>query len=1480
MVDLSGVAVRLYRKYISEDRADSGQQIPMLLSGDQAVAAVEGALCDSVVLGGDEKLEKTWWEQVDQDGSNAFNKPLSSIVTHSARAALASATGLSLAGQRAATFVTGQNVGATQDLLFSASGRHLPLVIHLTNLAMSGHGIAPGTGHEGYHLSSDSGCFMLFAENVQQVADFTFIARRVAETALIPGLVVMDADETARSVQDISLLNPTQILEFIGPADGMIDTPTVAQKLLFGDTRVMVPRWHDVDRPVVAGAVFDAEGYAMGAAATTAYFEQALGATLELAFQEFARLSGRRYGGLGTVNLDGADSVLILQGAACEVAAAVSAALPKTGVLGIRSLRPFPDQLLMQSLKGKQNLIVLERLSPPPGTGPPLLREIVQSLTRTRSMEARRIELPRVHSVFYGIGGAPLRAADLALLPTHLRRQEPSTIHLGIDFDAHSSHPKRQVLLHELKRAYPEAVNSGLRASDGLPRIAGKGTISMAVKSTGSRRLMADVASILHRILAGAVRIRSHDGADFLIHSTTGVRDAGDDVALDIACADFGPIDAGLVSQLREGGIMLVPALPSEQLGKMFAASVRDIVRTRSIQIYTVPITTQSATEETTLGALCGVIVSSALAPLKSRKIQSTREDILRLAGQPDREDRMVQFKHGFNNIAAFELAELPPPDADVNSDGPAPVALRYLSASDDQFDSLPRFWNQTGIMYHNNEVGKLTPDPYLATGTIAPLSAIFRDFSDQRSVIPRIDPEKCTGCGKCWSSCPDSALAPVVISPAALIDHGIRQAGADSLRQFAKQLSARIISQTRKQEIESCAGDTLRQAYAWLSDKLDQTPERQQAVEEALDLVCNEIGSLPVCATEVFFAQAEAASKDSGELLSLVVNPDTCKDCGLCQEVCDDEAITFEPQRSENLEDARKAWNAWTTTPDTRSETIETALESTAQGSIAAINLSRYCLLSMAGGDAAEPGSGEKIALRMILSVTEFRQQPIANGFSDEVAGTNSEIVQEIQKLLAINLPEEDLDLLGKHVDSIKIPLVELSDLAGRVEASVHANPIDTARLSRLLDITRDLSDLHFRLTSGRQGLGRARFGLAIAPGTVARWAAAFPYNSFQAPVVLDFSNETPQIAAGLFEGHLRDASNSIALVRQARLEIDQPAGVEFARSSLAQLTWQDLSVGDRQICPPLLVVGNDETFAGEAIGQVLWSLGSDLPIKIISLVDLDLGIGHSRQDQDARSNMGLLAITGRSAFVAQTSFADSGHLYHSVTQALEYPGPALIRIHTPSPTRHGFEPRLTMERARQSVRSRAFPLFTYNPALTGVHGTRLDLAGNENPTGRWSDEETPCTVAHWAATERRFAEHFRQVRDDEANMVELHEFVELADRARKGKSAFITLDVDEEQIRLLVDAAMITATEASIDSWQVLQELAGLVTPFTAQVEEAVRQQVALEHEEEIAAVRETYERQIEELDASIKSDVAGRVRNQLLRLVNSASSKTEQQ
>ncbi len=1489
MVDLTEMAVQLYRRYLGDPHNAADNEIHALLTGDAAVAVVEGSLCQSAVLGGDENLGEAWWEHVRENGANVFNTPLTSIECSSARAALASATGLSLAGKRAAVFLTGHNIGAVQDLLFSASGRHLPLVMHLTNLTMSGHGIAPGSGHEGYHLSSDSGCFTLFAENVQQVADFTIIARQVAETVLIPGLVVMDADETARSAQDVTILNPRQIVDFIGPADGEIAAPTEAQRLLFGETRLAVPRWHDVDRPAAAGAYFDAPSYAMGAAGTAVFFEEALDAALESAFARFAEISGRRYNCVSSCNLDRADTVLVLQGASCEVAAAACRGMHRTGVVGITSLRPFPAQFLRQSLEGKTNVIVLERLSPAPGLQPPLLTEIHQSLMRaTAAPGARGQSLSVLHSAVYGVGGAPLRTADLALIPSHLRDTSPGTLHLGIDFEADTSHPKRQVLTHELRRAYSDIVNAGLRATD-VPRdIAQDGTVSVAVQAGRGVRhteLARDTAHILYDIMGGTVRSRSGRAiAESLTHSTTEIVDPGDDATLDVACVAIAdiptdPIDTAVLNRLRKGGTIVVSAGSPEQLADVFPAGLRKIAIGKSIRVCIAPASTHHI-NDALLGALFCTIVTRGLAPLKVRKVVSIRDDMLRLQDDGDRESRMTAFSSGLNDSEFLELDALPESDTDARMDAgmATPIALQQLAATDEQFDSLPRFWNQTGIMYQNNQVESMTPDPYLATGTIAPLSAIFRSHRHERSMIPNIDAERCTGCGRCWTGCPDSALAPVVIGPTALIDHGIRLSGGDALRQLANQLATRIMNETRRQNVGTCAEDMLRQAYAWLADKLEQTPERQQAFEEALGQVCDEIGPLPLCTAATYFERAENARKDGGEFLALVLNPDTCKNCGLCEEVCDEAAIKLVPQLDTDLAKAQQIWNIWAATPDTQSETIERVLASSELDSVSAINLSRYCLLSMAGGDGAEPGSGEKIALRMVLSTTEFRQQPIVQGFVDELASTSGAVVDEIQEILAMNLPEEELDILSKSVDSIRAPLVELSELARTVETSVHASPVDTARLTRLLSLAKQLSDQHWHLTSGRQGLGRARFGLTVAPGTVGRWASTFPYNSFQAPVVLDFSDETPHIAAGLLEGHLRDTCESIGLMRQARLEIDRPAGVEFERASLAQLTWQDLSAPERRICPPMLVVGNDGAFGGEGLANVLWSLSSDLPIKIISLVNLDLGIAQTHQTQDPRSNMGLVAIAGRSAFVAQTCIGDPEHLYRTVTQALEYPGPALIRIHTPSPARHGFETRHTIERSREAVRSRAFPLFSYDPDQEGVHGTRLDLSGNENVAGCWSDDEMPFTVAHWAATQGRFSHHFTEMPDDGVSAVELHEFLGLDDRGRRDKVAYVTMASEDVTTRLIVDEHMVRATEAAMDSWRVLQELAGIVTPFTSLVEKAVRDELQSEHEAEIAAVREDYERQIRELDASIRSDVAGRVRNQLLRLVQSGSLDTK--
>ena len=157
------------------------------------------------------------------------------------RGLVAAATGLALAGRRATAFLSGTDIAAAQDLLISAAGKHAPLVLHLATRAVTAHGSTLGSGQESVHLSADSGFFMLFAANVQEAVDFTCIARRVAEESLVPGMVIMDSGETALAVQDTRLLSPAQVDSFLGEAREQIESPTAAQRLLFGDTRRRVP---------------------------------------------------------------------------------------------------------------------------------------------------------------------------------------------------------------------------------------------------------------------------------------------------------------------------------------------------------------------------------------------------------------------------------------------------------------------------------------------------------------------------------------------------------------------------------------------------------------------------------------------------------------------------------------------------------------------------------------------------------------------------------------------------------------------------------------------------------------------------------------------------------------------------------------------------------------------------------------------------------------------------------------------------------------------------------------------------------------------------------------------------------------------------------------------------------------------------------------------------------------------------------------
>ncbi len=1384
------------------------------------------------------------------DGNTAVSLSEAAITSHAVhnaegpRGRVAAATGMALAGRRAAAFLSGTEIAASQDLLTSAAGKHAPLVLHLNTRALAAHGAALGSGHESVHLSADSGFFMLFAANVQEAIDFTYIARRVTEASLVPGMVVMDSEQTALAPQDTRLLSPAQVSGFLGSPRDQIESPTSAQKLLFGAMRRRVPAWHDLDEPALTGALFEPGSFALGAAARGPYFDAFVDESLQASFAAFAGKTGRQHEAVSNYRVDDASIVIMAQGSALETARVAADFVRerhkiKVGVLGIHVLRPFPSAAIGAALEQCKHVFVLERMASPLSGEPPLCREVRASLG-----QAQAGTRPACSPIVFGVGGLPLRVADLVELCARTDPPPATPVYLGLSFDDPSAEePKREVLLDALRRAYPDTAQLGIRAARGTSRLRKENTLSIAIQRTtgdDNEGLLGAAGAILQQLDGGRIRSRPaltwerwrDTQLDWLTHGDASLQDPGDEVVA----------DATLLSARSE------------------------VLLTDGTKTFHVPVDPDDTNaQEALLGGLFGVLQSAGLVDHKLRRIIAARRGLLETVPADRRDAMLASFQAGLEGVVERDGESTGTDPAASSWEGAVPAAVRHLARDDDHFASLPRFWDQTGILYRDGKTDRLTADPFLATGTMPPLSSTFHDTSGARTRLPVFDPSLCTGCGKCWTHCPDSAIGVVASSPAALIEAGIDRTGADAVRQVAAKLAARMISSNRKAEHPAPTfGEMLDEAYTWLKDKMPLPDERKQAIAEGIGEIRAAYGALPVAVTKPFFHDAEARKKDSAELLSVVVNPDACKSCGLCVSHCEPEALRGAAQDAAVLNHARDLWAVFTSTPDTASATLERVAEDPDVGAMAAILLSRYCQFALPGGDPAEAGSGEKIAVRMALSATEFQQQPIVQRFAKTLSEAGESVASLINETLSSTLAVDDLDAVSEKLRNTSSPRVDLQDLAESVGSGGGNHSVDTDLLLRLIDLSNSIATAHHRLIVGEHGLGRARYGLAIAGGSTAAWAGAFPHNPFQAPVLIDMSGDAAQLAAGLIEGHLQETTELIRLLRRARLEVDPPDGADWKREALASLCWQDLDPEEIALCPPLILVGSDEMLAGQGLSQLIWLLNSGLPVKVLVLSELDFGL-LEEQTNNPRANLGLLALAQRKAFVAQTSIADTAHFAESLLHALRHAGPALVQAYAPSPRRHGFAPRESLAQAQRAVDCRALPLFRYDPAAEGVFGSRISLDGNPE------DSQPSQTLADWALGQTRFASGFTTLADDAASPLPLPEWLRLNVASRKGKTPFVaTLDGDDEH-RHAVSRRLAEASAECLANWQTLQELAGIVTPFTERLEQDIRADLASEHEAALAAQKKASEAEIRDIREKTQAEIASTIRSRLLQLAS---------
>src|SRR5438128_1624930 len=353
---------------------------------------------------------------------NVFGQQKIAVECEGEHAAQGGATAYSVAGRRTVNFTSGQGIVYAMEQYYHAPVKFSTMVLEVGARALTKHALNVHCGHDDFYAALDTGWTMLMARDAQQAADQGVILRKVNELTLNPGMNIQDGMLTTHSERTYLAPEAELLREFLGAPDDLIDCPTPAQIELFGPKRRRVPQMIDLKNPVLLGPVQNQEHHMNGVVGRRNNFNEPILGMLEHAYAEFGQLTGRHYGLITEYRTEDADTIFVSLGCAAENIDAACDYLreqrnAKVGSIHINVIRPFPEAAVINALRGKKNIIIIERTDEGLAGDNPLARDIRVALGKAQEVQKfggvlpalTPEETPRLFRGAYGIGSRDFR---------------------------------------------------------------------------------------------------------------------------------------------------------------------------------------------------------------------------------------------------------------------------------------------------------------------------------------------------------------------------------------------------------------------------------------------------------------------------------------------------------------------------------------------------------------------------------------------------------------------------------------------------------------------------------------------------------------------------------------------------------------------------------------------------------------------------------------------------------------------------------------------------------------------------------------------------------------------------------------------------------------------------------------------------------------------------------------------------------------
>ncbi len=1481
----------------------------MAMDGNAAVIMCEREASDAAgayPITPSTQMGEYWAEETAKGHINVSDQPLIFVEPESEHAAAAVTAGMSMSGLRAVNFSSGQGIAFMHESLYAAVGKRLPYVLNIGARAITKSTLNVHAGHDDYHCIDDTGFCQMFGKSAQEAADLSLIGRKVAELSLTPAAVGQDGFLTTHLIEPLLVPERELIAEYLGRPDDIIECPTPAQKLVYGETRRRVPILWDVDNPILSGPVQNQDAYMQSVAGQRPYFFDHIEALTDRCMDEFYGLTGRRYRRASGYAFDDAEYVVLGQGSMITQAEAVTDYLRatrklKVGVVNLTQWRPFPGDLVARMLQGKKGVAVLERTDQPLAEDLPIMREVRAALTKCLENGAmgkgeeipypdypvyKQSDMPRLYSGCYGLGSRDLQPEGLIaafenMLPDGKHRK---FYYLSVDFTREAADPKDEIRIQRLLDAYPRIGELSIHGSEN-PNLLPKGAVTVRMHSVGGWGAVTtgkNLAMTLYELLGFDIRANPKYGSEkkgqpttyFLSAAPEPIRLNCEYTYVDVVMSPDPNVftHSNPLAGLDKGGCFIIQSYfedPAE-VWASFPPQARKTIVDNGIRVYFMDgfkIAREEASDPELQYRMQGNAFQGAFfaaSPLMERAgldeagLFKAIEEQLRhkFGGKGERvvQDNLRIVRRGFDEVTEIVEKPLTAGQVMARKAPTLPVMLKQLPEGDGGISDVHRFWEQTGVFYATGRGSDNLVDPHMALSLMPASTGVYRDMTQIRFEYPKFVPENCTACGNCYSVCPDSAVPGLVNSISDIFGAAIQRVERGMPTQHLRRETRNV--EKRLRELIDAAGESgdMRQlmdqavleTLAALGCEGEGEADQKTAIEKEFGLMMEALGDYQFSVTKPYWTNREKKQKGSGGLFSITVNPYTCKGCMECVEVCDDAALVAVPQTTETIKEMQSKWAIWLDLPTTDPGFIRIDDLNEKVGALETLLLDKSNYQSVVAGDGSCMGCGEKTVIHLFTSTVTALMQPRVKAHLAEIDDLIARLETHVRLKLASAVDLSNTAAINRAIEGHKESDLTLSDLSAELDPGRTAEPVDPEWLRWVTGLLDKLRHLKAQYTKAQP---RAEMGIVNSTGCSSVWGSTWPFNPYPFPWSNHLFQDSPSIALGLFEGHMRKMADGFKAVRMAKLELDGKYNAAEQQEFFTYFDWKQFSDDEWLLCPPVVAVGGDGAMYDIGFQNLSRALASGHPVKVMVLdtqVYSNTGgqactsgfIGQVadmspygkvwKGKTEMRKELGLIGMAHRTSFVLSSAISHMTHLLEGYIDGLNARRPALFNIYAACQPEHGIGDDMSSHHSRMAVESRAYPLFRYDPDAGETFEECCSIEGNPDIESDWIDwtikytnekgeeaqMEVPFTFADFAMTEGRFRKHFRKAPPETWNesMVPLAELLEMDADEREGLFPYVWgVDAKNRLMRVLVAEELVRSCEERRGYWTQLRGLCG---------------------------------------------------------------------